>query len=478
MKTTKRHGFYAIFDTASIILSFLLTRHLFYDSSVDETLAMDALLWFFIMSYFFLFMFYFPAKHLYNRTILEELWVVLTCNILMQVIFVCVIFVWQRELVNMLPDNVCGIFFVLNTLIMLAQRVVLKKVIRVFHAYSPFGKQVLVCVNEESNMDTIREMISNTMDISKILGVAYIEHGDISDGIVLGSLRYSSLMHELAETEAHDIVEYLQRNVVDEVFLDLPHHGHHFVAEFVRILENMGIHVHVTFNTYGIENNAQRLADFAPYGVITYGPRMFTYMEKIVKILMDLLGGLVGALLTCLISVVLVPIIRLDSPGPAFFQQTRIGKNGRRFQIYKFRSMYVDAEERMAELMSRNEMKDDFMFKMKDDPRITKVGRFIRKTSLDEFPQFFNVLLGDMSLVGTRPPTEKEFMHYEPRHKGRLSMKPGITGLWQISGRNDITDFDEVVKLDLQYIDNWSLRGDIKILLETVKVVFTGKGAS
>ena len=138
--------------------------------------------------------------------------------------------------------------------------------------------------------------------------------------------------------------------------------------------------------------------------------------------------------------------------------------------------MYVDAEERKKELEDKNEMKG-LMFKMEDDPRVTKVGKFIRKTSLDEFPQFFNVLKGDMSLVGTRPPTEAEFEQYNEHYRRRLSMTPGLTGLWQISGRSDIEDFDEVVKLDLQYIDNWSLTEDFKILLKTVGVVLFGKGA-
>ena len=158
------------------------------------------------------------------------------------------------------------------------------------------------------------------------------------------------------------------------------------------------------------------------------------------------------------------------------FKQKRVGKNGRYFFIYKFRSMYKDAEARKKELMDKNEM-NGLMFKMTDDPRITKVGKFIRKTSIDELPQFFNVLKGDMSLVGTRPPTVDEFKQYEGHHKRRLSMKPGITGLWQVSGRSNIEDFEEVVKLDLQYIDNWCLALDFKILIKTVGVIFFGRGA-
>ena len=168
--------------------------------------------------------------------------------------------------------------------------------------------------------------------------------------------------------------------------------------------------------------------------------------------------------------------ILIESRGPLIFKQRRVGKNGRFFYVYKFRSMYKDAEERKKALMEQNEMKG-LMFKMTDDPRITKVGKFIRKTSIDELPQFFNVLKGDMSLVGTRPPTVDEFRQYEGYHKRRLSMKPGMTGMWQVSGRSDIEDFEEVVKLDLEYIDNWSIGLDFKILFKTIAVVFHHGGA-
>ena len=159
-----------------------------------------------------------------------------------------------------------------------------------------------------------------------------------------------------------------------------------------------------------------------------------------------------------------------------FFSQERVGRNGRKFKIYKFRSMYPDAEERKKELMEKNKMQG-LMFKMDDDPRIIPIGKFIRKTSLDEFPQFFNVLKGDMSLVGTRPPTVDEYEQYETHHRVRLAAKPGLTGMWQVSGRSDIVDFEEVVALDKKYIEEWNIGLDIRILLETVKVVLTGKGS-
>ena len=170
------------------------------------------------------------------------------------------------------------------------------------------------------------------------------------------------------------------------------------------------------------------------------------------------------------------PIIKHQSPGPVFFSQVRVGKNGRKFKLYKFRSMNVNAEEQKKELLEKNEM-DGLMFKMEDDPRVFPIGRVMRRYSIDELPQFMNVLRGDMSLVGTRPPTVEEFTQYELHHRARLGIKPGLTGMWQVSGRSNITDFEEVVKLDTKYISNWTLGLDVKILFKTLEVVIMGKGA-
>ena len=191
---------------------------------------------------------------------------------------------------------------------------------------------------------------------------------------------------------------------------------------------------------------------------------------------MDILGAIVGLVFTIILTPFIALAIKLDSTGPVFFAQKRVGKNGRYFKLYKFRSMYLDAEERKKDLLTQNEI-DGPMFKVEHDPRITKVGAFLRKTSLDELPQFYNILIGNMSLVGTRPPTVDEFNQYELYFRRRLSIKPGLTGLWQVSGRSDITNFKEVVKFDLEYIDNWSLTLDVRILLMTIWVVIMKKGA-
>ena len=205
--------------------------------------------------------------------------------------------------------------------------------------------------------------------------------------------------------------------------------------------------------------------------------------------MIDICGGIVGCIITGILFVILAPLIYIQSPGPIFFAQERVGKNGKRFKIYKFRSMYLDAEERKQELMEQNRVEDGMMFKLEFDPRIIGckkradgtikkgVGNYIRDWSLDEFPQFFNVLKGDMSIVGTRPPTMDEWGKYEIHHRARLATKPGITGMWQVSGRSDITDFEEVVALDTKYINDWSIGLDIKILFKTVLVVLHREGA-
>jgi len=238
----------------------------------------------------------------------------------------------------------------------------------------------------------------------------------------------------------------------------------------------MGVVCHLVLDLPEYGDAITSVGKFGSYTVLTYSRFRSSYKKLLIKRAFDILGSLIGLALTGIITVFLAPAIKLDSPGPVFFSQVRVGKIGRRFKIYKFRSMYQDAEERLKDLQSQNEV-EGLMFKMENDPRITKVGRFIRKTSLNEFPQFLNILKGDMSLVGTRPPTEREFEQYDEHYRRRLSMTPGLTGLWQVSGRSDIDNFDDVVKLDLQYIDNWSLSLDFKILLQTVGVVLFHKGA-
>jgi len=200
------------------------------------------------------------------------------------------------------------------------------------------------------------------------------------------------------------------------------------------------------------------------------------YGGFLVKRLLDIIVS--TTLLILLIPFVLITIliIRLDSPGPAFFSQIRVGKHGQLFRMWKFRSMSKDAEQRKAALRKRSDRQGDLLFKMRNDPRVTHVGKFIRKTSIDEIPQIWNVLLGEMSLVGPRPPLPNEVAKYSAYQRLRLEAKPGITCIWQVSGRSKIP-FEQQVEMDLQYIHTQSFYGDIVLLFKTVFVVFNSKGA-
>ncbi len=278
------------------------------------------------------------------------------------------------------------------------------------------------------------------------------------------------------------IIGWIKTASLDEVYINvesmdmLPDYN-----EIIEELEDMGITVNVNIPslekivTESKYNNLNCVIE-SEYPMAQFAPTVISPGKLALKRFVDIVGGIVGAVLSLPIILIVAIPLKIESPGPLIFKQQRVGKNGRIFNIYKLRSMYQDAEERKKALAKQNKM-DGHMFKMDNDPRITKVGKFIRKTSIDELPQFWNVLKGDMSLVGTRPPTVDEFEKYESHHKRRLSMKPGITGKWQVSGRSNIQDFEEVVKLDCEYIDEWSPFLDIQIMLKTVGVVLTHKGA-
>jgi exopolysaccharide biosynthesis polyprenyl glycosylphosphotransferase len=278
------------------------------------------------------------------------------------------------------------------------------------------------------------------------------------------------------EDNFRSMTEKLTQIAFDEVFINAPGLDRQKIQPLIAGFEEMGVVCRYNLGLPEISGAAVKVDAFGDYITVTYTKFRSSYKRLLIKRMFDIVGGMVGLVITGILTLFIAPAIKLDSRGPVFFAQTRIGKNGRRFKIYKFRSMYQDAEERKKELEQENEVQG-LMFKMKNDPRITKVGAFLRSTSLDEFPQFFNVLKGDMSLVGTRPPTEDEFEQYNEHYRRRLSMTPGLTGMWQVSGRSDISDFDEVVRLDLEYIDNWSLTLDFKILLQTVIVVLRHRGA-
>ncbi len=281
----------------------------------------------------------------------------------------------------------------------------------------------------------------------------------------------------------NSLIDYVKDEAVDEAMICFPGNtwGNRQMAH--RLLD-MGVVVHLAVDYVEDDFPNAEVERIGGFTFLTTSINATGTLRMAIKRLIDIIAGVIGVAAMGILAIGVAPAIRRASPGPVFFKQERVGRNGRRFMMYKFRSMYPDAEERKQELMEQNEMEGQ-MFKVENDPRIIGsekgpgkgIGNFIRRTSIDEFPQFLNILKGDMSLVGTRPPTVDEFEQYNPRHKVRLSMKPGLTGLWQVSGRSRITDFEEIVKLDAYYIEHWSLGMDFKIMWKTVGVVLRKEGA-
>ncbi len=262
-----------------------------------------------------------------------------------------------------------------------------------------------------------------------------------------------------------DLEQVLTEHSVDEIIFALEPECRRMIMDHLNLCEKFGITYKIIPALYD-PSSPFRLQVEHIQGIPTISKQMITINAAglFYKRVLDVGIGLVGMAIFCTLYPFIALAIKLDSAGPVIFKQKRMGQNGRIFEIYKFRTMYVDAEARKQALLAQNEMQG-LMFKLRHDPRITRVGHFLRKTSLDEIPQFINVIKGEMSLVGTRPPTLDEVARYETWHRRRISMRPGLTGLWQVSGRNKINEFDEVVKLDLTYIDNWRFTKDLKIIL-------------
>ena len=340
-------------------------------------------------------------------------------------------------------------------------------------------KSLLIVASSDIAEQVVRNMKANNYARYKIAGVAVVDKdwvGSVVDGVEVVADRDSAAM-------------YVCREWVDEVLIvtsgSVPY-PHELIEQFTET----GVTVHLSLaKVTNVPGKKQFVEKIGNYTVLTTSMNYASGKQLFAKRVIDIMVGLAGCILTGIIFIFVAPVIYISSPGPIFFSQERVGKNGKKFKMYKFRSMYMDAEARKAELMKDNKLGDGKMFKLDFDPRVignkvlpdgtkkTGVGDFIRRTSLDEFPQFFNVLKGDMSIVGTRPPLISETNLYELHHRARLAIKPGITGMWQVSGRSDITDFEEVVRLDKEYIENWNIGLDIKILLKTVMVVVRKDGS-
>ena len=269
--------------------------------------------------------------------------------------------------------------------------------------------------------------------------------------------------------------QILDDNVIDEVIFAVPRERLDHVEGAFRLCQEQGAGARVCVDLFSVGGARVEFGDMDGLHMLTFTRAPTDEVALLAKRAFDLVTSTMAVLLLSPFFLATTVAVKLDSPGPVFFRQTRVGKNGRHFSMLKFRSMHVDAEDRLESLRSQNEASGP-VFKMRNDPRVTRVGRFIRRTSLDELPQFLNVLSGEMSIVGPRPPVPAEVRQYQRWQRRRLSVKPGITCTWQVSGRSSIS-FDQWMRLDLEYIDTWSLWQDIQICFRTVPAVLMSRGA-
>ncbi|MBP5224255.1 MAG: sugar transferase, partial [Lachnospiraceae bacterium] len=282
--------------------------------------------------------------------------------------------------------------------------------------------------------------------------------------------------------------DYVIDKWIDEVMVYLSENNID-AYPFIRSCREMGMTVHTVLGMQDDIPGKRFIESMCGHTVLTTSVNYLTAKQAVIKRAFDIFCGLIGSVFAGILLLIFGPLVCLKSPGPVIFKQERVGTNGKKFKLYKLRTMVPDAEQRKKELEKENRVQDGLMFKVEFDPRVigneilpdgthkTGLGEFIRKWSIDEFPQFFNILKGDMSVIGTRPPTVDEWNRYSYHHRARMSMRPGLTGMWQVSGRSEITDFEEVVNLDTYYITHFSIRLDIRIFFKTIVAWFSRKGA-
>lgn len=400
----------------------------------------------------------------FNRGYLVEFIAILKYNIVMAAGIGCLLFL--VKIANDFSRLIFGFFAIGNVLITYILHILFKKYMLYFYRNSRSSDKVLVVTQDGCAEDLMKRILKDKAWNYQITACAIVDANRMGQDIC----------EVPVVANGDNLFDVATNMILDEVFIYLPDASKAAIKDMIMDFETMGITCHYNVEMEELDLAGKTAGKFAGFAVMTFSLQYLDYRRIMVKRFVDILGAIVGLFITAICYPFIAIAIKLDSKGPVIFSQIRIGKNGRRIKIYKFRSMYVDAEEQKKKLAKKNEMQGP-IFKIENDPRITRVGHFLRKTSLDELPQFYNILRGDMSLVGTRPPTVDEFEKYDVHYRRRLCITPGLTGMWQVKGRGRVTDFDEVMKMDLEYIDNWTLTLDVKILLKTVFEVLVHRGA-
>ena len=465
-------------DVFGITIGYFLMSHIRFYQDINGVWAKDnRVIYRWLIAIFMLTIVYLvidPNRNFFKRKFWKEFWANFKTNLITAALMATVAY-----LIDDARDY--SRFIYLTTMIfsfwwMQISHMIYRWYILKYRPYNSITRKMLIVTTSDRMDEVVRSIIKEKTWNLWVTGII------ITDKDLTGQ----QVMDIPIVANRNTMLQYAIREVVDEVFILIPEEPDEQIQKLVQRFEEMGITVDLHINLYelDVESGSKYLNRIGKYPTITFAQREIPLHMIVLKRLMDILGGIVGLLITAVVTIVLGPMIKLESPGPLFFSQKRVGRNGRIFKIYKFRSMYADAEERKKELMAQNKMQGN-MFKMDNDPRIIGsekgpskgIGNIIRSLSIDELPQFYNILRGDMSLVGTRPPTMDEYNQYELHHKSRLAAKPGLTGMWQVSGRSDFTDFEEIVKMDSDYIKNWNIGLDIKIILKTVLVVLGQKGS-
>ena len=461
----RKHLDFLILDVLCLVASFVLAYYLrhhninlfsidIYKDTFVAIIAIELLIFFF----------YDPFKYVVRRGRLKEFKETFKFDIISFLAAVTYLFAFKvaGDYSRLTLAYTYALYFISSYLVRIAWKKHIQD--KSYEAITKGGKSLLVVCKEKELDETLNNIYENNYEFYKISGI-YVVDKDMN-GIEYKGYRI------VANTKT--VLDYVSTNWVDDIFIACDYNA--IPKRVIKGFVSTGIPIHVKLDSIEIfGDRPQSIDKLGTFNTITSVNRNYNESQIFIKRVMDIVGGLVGCIITLILIIVIGPIIYIKSPGNIFYVSDRVGKNGKIFKFYKFRSMRLDADDMKKDLAKQNRLKDGMMFKLDNDPRIIPgIGQFIRKTSLDEFPQFFNVLKGDMSLVGTRPPTLDEWNKYSPYYRSRLSIKPGITGLWQVSGRSNITDFDEVVKLDNEYINNWSLSLDIKILFKTIKVVLSG----
>jgi exopolysaccharide biosynthesis polyprenyl glycosylphosphotransferase len=401
----------------------------------------------------------------------EIIMIVIKTTILGFILFGSYVFILHLQ--EQVTRLMMGITFVVAAILIVMEKITLIYILRYVQKRGTGFKSILFTLRSVLVVGTgerAREFISlinnNPQWGIKIVGLVDMDKtkiGEIIEGHnIIGSF--------------DDIPSVIHKNIVDEVAFIIPRSWINSIEDIMKFCEEEGLTIHLAVDLFEFKVLKAKQTDLAGFPLLTFEGISHNLGHLFVKRIFDFVVSAVALVLSAPIFLFSAFLIKVTSGSPVLFKQERCGLYGRKFVLYKFRTMVVDAESKLKDILEYNEMNGP-VFKMTNDPRVIKVGKWLRKFSLDELPQLWNVFKGDMSLVGPRPPLPSEVEMYDNWQRRKLSMRPGITCLWQVSGRSEIGDFNEWMKLDLEYIDNWSLWLDFKILLKTIPVVLSGEGA-